>query len=95
MATAIPAKGSTGQFGVDKCLEFIEENGDTETDIIIKSDQEPAIELLMKEITEARPKRKTIPEEAAKTPSLKILEMAHKWKKQKTEHTEEFREEVD
>ena len=35
------------------------------------------------------------PEEAAKTPSLKILEMAHKWKKQKTEHTEEFREEVD
>ena len=37
----------------------------------------------------------TSSEEAAKTPSLKILEMAHKWKKQKTEHTEEFREEVD
>ena len=39
MATAIPAQGSTGQFGVDQCLEFIEENGDAETDIIIKSDQ--------------------------------------------------------
>ena len=25
------------------------------------------------------------PEEQAKAPSLKILEMAHKWKKQKTE----------
>ena len=27
----------------------------------------------------------TFPEEQAKAPSLKILEMAHKWKKQKVE----------
>ena len=54
MATALPAKGSTGRFGVDKCLEFFEENGDSQGTVILKSDQEPAIELLMKELVEAR-----------------------------------------
>ena len=39
MATAIPNKGSTGKFGVDKCLEFFEENGGAQGTIIIKSDQ--------------------------------------------------------
>ena len=41
-------------------------NGDAETDITTKSDQEPAIELLLKETIEARPKGMTIPEEAPK-----------------------------
>ena len=40
MATALPAKGSRGKFGVDKCLEFISENGDSARDIILKGDQE-------------------------------------------------------
>ena len=40
MATAVPMKGlSTGRFSVDKCLEFIEENGDAEARILVKTDQ--------------------------------------------------------
>ena len=38
MAIAIPSKGSTGRFDVDKCLEFFEENGDAEVAIILKPD---------------------------------------------------------
>ena len=30
MACTVPVKGSSGKFGTDKCLEFIEENGDGE-----------------------------------------------------------------
>ena len=66
MATAIPGKGSTGKFGVDKCLEFFQENGDSQGTIIVKSDQEPAMEYLMKELVEARPEGRTIVEEAPK-----------------------------
>ena len=67
MATAIPSKGSTGKFGVDKCLEFFEENGDSQGTIIIKSDQEPAMGFLLKELVEARPEGRTIVEEAPQT----------------------------
>ena len=35
MASAVPAKGRCGRFGLDKCLEFIEENGDNENDVIV------------------------------------------------------------
>jgi hypothetical protein len=66
MATALPAKGSTGRFGVDKCLDFFEENGDSQGTVLLKSDQEPAIELLMKELVEARPEGKTILEGSPK-----------------------------
>jgi hypothetical protein len=62
MATAIPAKGSTGRFAVDKCMEFFEENGDSQGTVILKSDQEPAVELLIKELVEARAEGRTIVE---------------------------------
>ena len=54
MATSVPTKGSTGKFAVDKCLEFIEESGDKEGSVIVKTDQEAAIEYLVKELVEAR-----------------------------------------
>ena len=54
MATVIPRKGSSGQFAVDKALEFIAECGCQSGDIIVKSDQEPAIEYLIKDIVHAR-----------------------------------------
>ena len=44
MATAVPAKGSTGKFCVDKCLEFMADNGDQAGTVVVKTDQEPAIE---------------------------------------------------
>ena len=44
MASAVPTKGfTTGQFTVDKFLEFVDENGDRERDIVVKTDQEPSI----------------------------------------------------
>ena len=39
MATAVPMKGGTGRFAVDKCGEFIDENGDREGKVLIKTDQ--------------------------------------------------------
>jgi len=54
MATTVPVKGSSGKFGVDKCLEFIEENGDRDGDILVKTDQEPSIQYLIKDLIESR-----------------------------------------
>ena len=48
MASAVPMKGGTGRFAIDKCLEFVEENGDREGNIIVKTDQEPSITYLVK-----------------------------------------------
>ena len=65
MATAVPMKGiSQGKFVTDRCLDFIEENGDRENDVIVKSDQENAIEILVRDIVEDRPEGKTLVEEA-------------------------------
>jgi hypothetical protein len=64
MATTVPVKGASGKFGIDKCLDFIEENGDREGDIIVKTDQEPAIQFLIKELIESREEGKTVPEES-------------------------------
>ena len=38
MATAVPTKGASGKFGVDKVLEFFEELGDKDRRIILKND---------------------------------------------------------
>ena len=54
MASAVPQKGGCGMFSVDKCLQFIEKNGDREGYIIVKTDQEPSIEYLIKDLLEER-----------------------------------------
>ena len=67
MATVVPMKGSSGKFKVDKMLYFMTECGSQCGDVIIKTDQEPAIEYLMKDIVEARGNEKgcrTIVEES-------------------------------
>ena len=66
-AMAVPEKGARGRSATDKCLEFIAENGDAQGDIIVKTDQEPAIKCLLKSIMEARPEGKTIPEKSLKS----------------------------
>eukprot|EP00973_Karenia_brevis_P026122 3605150-Karenia_brevis.AAC.1 len=43
MATTVPQKGGRGMFAVDKCIDFIEEVGDSKRDILIKSDTEEAM----------------------------------------------------
>ena len=64
MATAVPTKGQTGRFAADRCLDFIAECGDQENEIIIKSDQEPAIEKVMGDIVKNRDEGKTLVEVA-------------------------------
>ena len=54
MATVVPMKGSTGKFVVDKVMSFIAECGSQSGDIIIKTDQEPAICFLVKDIVRER-----------------------------------------
>ena len=58
MAAAVPKKGYVeGRYAVDKCLEFIHENGDNENKIIIKSDQEESIQYVIKDLIETRTQR--------------------------------------
>jgi len=54
MATVVPMKGSTGKFAVDKVFEFMDECGSRSGDVIVKTDQDPAIDYLVKDIVEAR-----------------------------------------
>ena len=49
-ATAVPQKGASGTFSADKCLEFVEENGEEDNRFLIKTDQEPSIQDLVKDI---------------------------------------------
>ena len=64
MATVVPAKGSSGQFAVLKVLEFIRLCGAEETDIVIKSDQEPAIAVLVRDVVQARRGAATVVEKS-------------------------------
>eukprot|EP00973_Karenia_brevis_P007274 985640-Karenia_brevis.AAC.1 len=66
MATTVPQKGGRGMFAVDKCLDFIDENGDSKMDILIKSDTEEAMRLLVRCIQEERQGSKTNVEEVLK-----------------------------
>ena len=60
----MPQKGASGRFAADKCLEFIQENGDEDNTIIIKTDQEPSIQYLVKDVVEMRKEGKTVQEES-------------------------------
>ena len=70
MATAVPTKGFTmGKFVVDKCLDFIDENGDREMNIVVKTDQEPSIEYVVNDLVGERSEGKTVVEESPKKSS--------------------------
>ena len=64
MATAVPMKGSSGRFVVDKVVEFLDECGCSRGDIVIKSDQEQAIKILVQDVVEARGDSRTLVEES-------------------------------
>ena len=64
MATTVPSKGGVGRFASDKCWEFMEENGDKVNKVIVKTDQEPSIAYLIKDLVERREDGRTIVEEA-------------------------------
>eukprot|EP00973_Karenia_brevis_P075527 10490747-Karenia_brevis.AAC.1 len=66
MASTVPQKGGRGMFAIDKCLDFIDENGDSKMEILIKSDTEEAIKLLVRCIQEERHGSRTNVEEVPK-----------------------------
>ena len=69
MAAVVPTKkkdGGTGAFAARKAIELINECGDRELNVIVKSDQEPAINFLMSDISRMRTSGKTLVEESSK-----------------------------
>ena len=64
LAVTVPTKGSIGRFTVDKAVDFIEEVGDANSRIVVKTDQEPAILTFVRDLVEARPENRTIAEES-------------------------------
>ena len=52
MAETVPHKGGVGRYAADKCVEFMEECGDRENNVIVKTDQEPSITYVVKDIIE-------------------------------------------
>ena len=63
-ATAVPTKGSIGRFAVDKVVDYMDELGDRNSRVIVKTDQEPAIKTFVKDLTAAREEGRTIAEES-------------------------------
>ena len=63
-AIVVPQKGSTGSYATKKTIELIEECGDRDREILIKTYQEPAIKFLVGDICVKRIGAKTFREEA-------------------------------
>ena len=61
-AVVVPSKGSTGQYASRMVVGFIEELGDKDREIIVKTDQEPSIKFLVDDICTARTGAKTVKE---------------------------------
>ena len=68
-ATAVPTKGSTGRFTIEKMIEFVEELGDGSQQIVVKTDQEPSIEAVVGDLVKEREEGRTIVEESPKQSS--------------------------
>ena len=64
MCSVVPKKGSTHEFPARRTKAFCRELGLEHADVIIKGDQEPALQDLVREIARARAPAKTIPEQS-------------------------------
>ena len=60
----VPSKGSTGSYAARAVLELMEECGDRDAKVVVKSDQEPAIKFLVDDVRVNRTGAKTIVEMA-------------------------------
>ncbi len=63
-ATAVPTKGSSEKFAVDKALQFVEEVRDAQAKIIVKNCKELSIPHLIKDLVESREEGRTLLEES-------------------------------
>ena len=69
MASVVPTKGAAGAFAARKAIELINECGDRELDVIVRTDQEPAAKFLVGDILRHRTNAKTMVEESPKRSS--------------------------
>ena len=60
MSTVVPRKGSTVEFAAKRIVAFIRKLGCEFVTVIIKSDQEPAIQALLEDVRRLRSEVKTI-----------------------------------
>ena len=65
-AVVVPNKGSTGSYAARMVVELINECGDKDRDIIMKTDQEPAIQSLVQDVCVNRTGARTIKEVSPK-----------------------------
>ena len=61
-AVVVPSKGSTGSYAARMVIELINECGDKDQDVILKTDQEAAIKLLVDDVCVNRTGARTIKE---------------------------------
>ena len=61
-AVIVPSKGSTGSYAARMVIELINECGDQDQDVILKTDQEPAIKFLVDDVCVNRTGARTIKE---------------------------------
>ena len=64
MSSVVPMKGITHEFPAKRIKAFCKEMGLDSADIVLKGDQEPALQDLIREVGRVRAPAKTIPEES-------------------------------
>ena len=64
MACVVPVKGTAGQYAVRRVMDFIRECGAAESEVIVKTDQEPAIAALVEDVVKTRGRKITIVEKS-------------------------------
>ena len=61
-AVVVPNKGSTGSYAARMAIELMNECGDRDRDVIVKTDQEAAIKFLVDDVCTARTGARTVVE---------------------------------
>ena len=69
LASVVPTKGATGMFAARRVVELMNECGNRDTHVIVRTDQEPAIKFLVADVLKLRTGAKTMVEEAPKKSS--------------------------
>ena len=65
-AIVVPNKGSTGTYAAKMVLDLMHECGDKDREVIVKTDQEPAIQFLVDDVCTSRTGARTVKEVAPK-----------------------------
>ena len=69
MCSVVPTKGATGAYAARKVIELVDECGNKDANIILKTDQEPSIKYLVDDVLKFRTGAKTMVEESPKKSS--------------------------